>query len=287
MSFNTCSRTTSGSGRSSTSWCSRSRRRPAIRSCWVCSPPSGSARQAVRARRAHAQDPRGGGRGRQRHRAHRHLRARDPGGLRLLPGLRSGRTCSSPVATSSSTRRPRSHPRARSAAPSDGARKLDSRTNFFYMATGITPAMCMRLTGIGSQYIYAMRDSEGAFFDGARSYKLTLPADIPESRFWSVILYDRQTRSMLQTDQHLPRLGSQSGTVETNPTARPTSTSAQRRPRGKRTTGCKPCPARAGGRSCGSTTRSSRSSTRAGGRARSSPPTADTGETNSSETRDR
>jgi hypothetical protein len=100
--------------------------------------------------------------------------------------------------------------------PSDGARKLDSRTNFFYMATGTTPAMCMRLTGIGSQYIYAMRDSEGNFFDGGRSYKLTLPADIPESRFWSVILYDRQTRSMLQTDQHLPRLGSQSGTVETN-----------------------------------------------------------------------
>jgi hypothetical protein len=102
-------------------------------------------------------------------------------------------------------------------SPSDGARKLDSRTNFFYMATGITPAMCMRLTGIGSQYLYAMRDSEGTFFDGGRNYKLTLPADIPQSRFWSVILYDRQTRSMLQTGQHLPRLGSQSGTVETNP----------------------------------------------------------------------
>ena len=102
-------------------------------------------------------------------------------------------------------------------APSDGARKLDSRTNFFYMATGTTPAMCMRLTGIGSQYIYAMCDSEGNFFDGGRSYRLTLPADIPQSRFWSVILYDRQTCSMLQTDQHLPRLGSQSGTVETNP----------------------------------------------------------------------
>ena len=47
------------------------------------------------------------------------------------------------------------------AAATDGARKLSSRTNFFYMATGITPAMCMRLTGIGSQYIYAMRDSRG------------------------------------------------------------------------------------------------------------------------------
>jgi hypothetical protein len=85
------------------------------------------------------------------------------------------------------------------------------------MATGTTPAMCMRLTGIGSQYIYAMRDSEGTFFDLGRGYRLTLPADIPEFRFWSVILYDRQTGSMLQTDQHLPRLGSQSGTVETNP----------------------------------------------------------------------
>ena len=87
-----------------------------------------------------------------------------------------------------------------------GARKLDSRTNFFYMATGATPAMCMRLTGIGSQYIYAMSDSDGNYLDGGRDYRLTLPADIPESRFWSVILYDRQTR-----------LGSQSGTVETNP----------------------------------------------------------------------
>jgi len=102
-------------------------------------------------------------------------------------------------------------------APSDGARKLNSATNFFYMATGITPAMCMRLTGIGSQYIYAMRDSEGNYLDGARNYRLTLPPDIPESRFWSLLMYDNQTRSMLQTDQHLPRLGSQSGTVETNP----------------------------------------------------------------------
>jgi hypothetical protein len=101
--------------------------------------------------------------------------------------------------------------------PSDGARKINSRIAMFYPYTFITPAMCMRLTGIGSQYLIAMRDSGGDYFAGDSSYRLTLPPDIPESRFWSVILYDNQTRSMLQTDQRWPNLGSQSGTVETNP----------------------------------------------------------------------
>jgi hypothetical protein len=101
--------------------------------------------------------------------------------------------------------------------PSDGARKLNARTAFFYPYTGITPAMCMRLPGLGSQYLMAMRDSNGEYLDGGHGYRLTLPPDIPESRFWSVMLYDRQTRSMLQTDQRKPDIGSQSGTVETNP----------------------------------------------------------------------
>ncbi len=101
-------------------------------------------------------------------------------------------------------------------APSDGARKLNARIAFFYPYTGITPAMCMRLTGIGSQYLFAMRGGDGEFLDGDRSYKISLPADIPQSRFWSVMLYDRQTRSMLQTGQPKPDVGSQSGTVVTN-----------------------------------------------------------------------
>ena len=101
--------------------------------------------------------------------------------------------------------------------PSDGARKLNARIAWFYPYTGISPAMCMRLTGIGSQYLVAMRDASGEFLEGDRNYRLTLPPEIPESRFWSVMVYDRQTRSMLQTDQKRPDLGSQSGTVKTNP----------------------------------------------------------------------
>lgn len=36
------------------------------------------------------------------------------------------------------------------------------------------------------------------------TYKLRLPPNIPVKDFWSVIVYDNQTRGMLQTDQQLP-----------------------------------------------------------------------------------
>jgi hypothetical protein len=94
--------------------------------------------------------------------------------------------------------------------PTTCARKLNARASFFYLATGITPAMCMRLPNIGSQYIGTFYDAKGEAFDGAKTYKLVLPKDIPAGKFWSLTLYDNQTRSMLQTDQQYPRAGSQS-----------------------------------------------------------------------------
>jgi len=93
--------------------------------------------------------------------------------------------------------------------PNQGARRLHSRSSMFYTATCITPAMCMRLTGVGSQYLVSNVDPDGEPFDGAKTYRLTLPKDIPAARFWSLTLYDNQTRSMLQTDQLYPRAGSQ------------------------------------------------------------------------------
>ena len=94
-------------------------------------------------------------------------------------------------------------------SPNRGACQLHSRTSFFYTATGITPAMCMRLTNIGSQYLCANVDASGAPFDGAKTYRLVLPKDIPAARFWSLTVYDNQSRSMLQTPQRYPRAGSQ------------------------------------------------------------------------------
>ena len=62
--------------------------------------------------------------------------------------------------------------------PSTGYRTLDARTAMFFYATGITPAMIMRLTGIGSQYLGAFVDAKGEYFDGSKTYKMTLPPNI-------------------------------------------------------------------------------------------------------------
>lgn len=94
--------------------------------------------------------------------------------------------------------------------PPTGARTLDSRTAFYYAYTLDSPAMIMRIPGVGSQYLIAFRDAKGDIFDGAKTYKVTLPKDIPAAAFWSFTLYDNQTRSMLPTPQKFPRAGSQS-----------------------------------------------------------------------------
>ena len=94
--------------------------------------------------------------------------------------------------------------------PPTGYRTMDARTYFFYGVTGITPGMAMRLTGIGSQYLFAMVDADKNYFDGSKTYKVMLPKGIPEANFWSFTLYDNMTRSMLDTPQRYPRAGSQS-----------------------------------------------------------------------------
>jgi len=93
--------------------------------------------------------------------------------------------------------------------PSDGARKLNLRTWWFYLGWGISPAMCMRVTNVGSQYLGAFADKDGQPLDGGKHYKLGLPPNIPAGRFWSVTVCDSQTRSMLDTPQRFPKVGSQ------------------------------------------------------------------------------
>jgi hypothetical protein len=94
--------------------------------------------------------------------------------------------------------------------PPTGARTLDSKTAFYYGYTMDSPGMIMRVPRVGSQYLMGFQDAEKKDFDGAKTYKVTLPPNIPAAAFWSFTVYDNQTRSMLDTPQRYPRAGSQS-----------------------------------------------------------------------------
>jgi hypothetical protein len=94
--------------------------------------------------------------------------------------------------------------------PPTGARTLDSKTAFYYGYTLDSPGMIMRLPRVGSQYLMGFLDADQNDLDGAKTYKVTLPPNIPAAAFWSLTLYDNQTRSMLQTPQGYPRAGNQS-----------------------------------------------------------------------------
>ena len=91
---------------------------------------------------------------------------------------------------------------------SQGYVNLDRLSAFAYAATGITPAMASKATGKGSQYIWTPVDSSGAFLDGARSYRLRIPPKVPVKDFWSIVVYDSGSRSLLQNGQRSPSISS-------------------------------------------------------------------------------
>jgi len=93
---------------------------------------------------------------------------------------------------------------------------LDSYSFYFFMATGVSPAMEEKIVGRGSQYAFAARDAKGEPLDGGKNYRLHLPPKIPAREFWSVILYSDQTRSFIQTNQQYPSVSSQTKGLKVN-----------------------------------------------------------------------
>jgi hypothetical protein len=72
---------------------------------------------------------------------------------------------------------------------------------WFYQAIATSPAMFRRDPAAGSLYWLGLRDKDGAYLDGGRTYRLTVPLPVPDRLFWSVTVYDAETRSQVQADQ--------------------------------------------------------------------------------------
>ncbi len=85
---------------------------------------------------------------------------------------------------------------------------LSVRERWFYQATLETSKMFMHKPGAGSIYWLANVDGNGHPLDGAQSYRLTVPAPVPAGQFWSLTVYDLDTRSEINTEQFKPVLTS-------------------------------------------------------------------------------
>ena len=79
----------------------------------------------------------------------------------------------------------------------DGALDTDARAFFHYTYTAVTPAMVTPRVGKGSDYAIAFKDADHQAFDGSKTYKIHIPADVPVADFWALTMYDTQTRSQL------------------------------------------------------------------------------------------
>ena len=86
---------------------------------------------------------------------------------------------------------------------------IDQRNTFVHQAATTSDGMTLKNVGVGSQYIITFRDGTGEWLDGSNLYNLHLPADVPVVNFWSAIVYDVETRSMLKNGvQPTPGLNS-------------------------------------------------------------------------------
>jgi len=81
---------------------------------------------------------------------------------------------------------------------------IDVRAQYFQYAYSSAPAMVVDLVGSGSKYPVTAWDANGDLLDGANTYKLRLPPNIPAALYWAVTLYNATDGTMPETPQLLP-----------------------------------------------------------------------------------
>ena len=80
---------------------------------------------------------------------------------------------------------------------------LDERASWFYEAVGAGAAMAPKLPGPSSAYLGTYKDKAGEWLDGGTSYRLRVPPNPPIKLFWSVTVYDVDTRALILNDQKI------------------------------------------------------------------------------------
>jgi hypothetical protein len=93
--------------------------------------------------------------------------------------------------------------------------QFDERTDMYYAAWGMSDGSITTTRGVGQTYLASFVDKEGQSFDGAKSYRLRVPPNPPAKLFWSVTLYEVDTRVLIQNAAQKPDRVSTDG-LDTN-----------------------------------------------------------------------
>jgi hypothetical protein len=73
--------------------------------------------------------------------------------------------------------------------------------------------IAIKRLGAGQFYLISIRDKNGDPYDGSKTYRLNLPANVPVEQYWSVTAYDRQTHALIKNvsrasrSSQIPELG--------------------------------------------------------------------------------
>jgi len=83
------------------------------------------------------------------------------------------------------------------------ATPLDEYASWFYEAVTATKAMATKVPGVGQAYLESTKDANGDWLDGGKTYRLKVSGDVPAQQFWSVTIYDNETRCFIDNEQEL------------------------------------------------------------------------------------
>jgi hypothetical protein len=86
----------------------------------------------------------------------------------------------------------------------ENSTQFEERTDLYYSAWGMSYGSITKTPGVGQTYVVSFVDKEGEPFDGAKSYRLHVPPNPPAKLFWSVTLYDIDTRVLIQNKTEKP-----------------------------------------------------------------------------------
>jgi hypothetical protein len=74
--------------------------------------------------------------------------------------------------------------------------------------------MVTKVPGVGQTYLGAYTDKDDSWLDGGKTYRVRVPANPPAQQFWSMTLYDVDTRCFVDNRQRKADLSSRMDLVK-------------------------------------------------------------------------